>query len=152
MFFKTYMYVIIVYSNYQMNHVLIYSEGSKVLFRVALTIIKMNEKRIWALDDPIEIFPVLQSMPRRLVDCHRFMECVFSKSGVGADISTAEIERRRILFRDRRKQQRTAAAQQATAVNTTPPPSVVTTTSTPSSTSSSGSSPTSALSFRFFRR
>ena len=126
----------------------IYSEGSKVLFRVALTIMKMNEKRIWALDDPIEIFPVLQSMPRRLVDCHRFMECVFSKSGVGADISTAEIERRRILFRDRREQQRTAAAAAITA-----PPSVVTTTSTPaSSTSSSGSSPTSALSFRFFRR
>ncbi|KAI9498622.1 rab-GTPase-TBC domain-containing protein [Zychaea mexicana] len=140
----------------------LYIEGSKVLFRVALTIIKMNEKRIWALDDPIEIFPVLQNMPRRLVDCHRFMELVFSRSGVGADISTSEIDRRRVLFRDRRKQQRAAAAAQAAqaavAVSNHNTPSNNTTTASSSSplttttTSSSGSSPTSALSFRFFRR
>ncbi|KAI8330858.1 rab-GTPase-TBC domain-containing protein [Chlamydoabsidia padenii] len=49
-------------------------EGYQVLFRVALTIIKMNEHDIWALDDPIDMFPLLQNMPRRLVDCHRFME------------------------------------------------------------------------------
>ncbi|KAI9243550.1 rab-GTPase-TBC domain-containing protein [Phascolomyces articulosus] len=131
----------------------LYIEGSKVLFRVALTIIKMNEKRIWSLDDPIEIFPVLQSMPRRLVNCHRFMECVFSKTGVGADISTAEIERRRVLFRDRRKQQRvaaTVAAQAASAATTTT--SASSSSSPASSSSSSGSSPTSTLSFRFFRR
>ncbi|KAG0168677.1 hypothetical protein DFQ30_004430 [Apophysomyces sp. BC1015] len=49
-------------------------EGYEVMFRVALTIIKMNERKIWALEDPIEIFHILQNMPRRLIDCHGFME------------------------------------------------------------------------------
>lgn len=91
-----------------------------MLFRVALTIIKMNERRIWALDDPIEIFPILQNMPRRLVDCHAFMDAVFAKDSVGADLTTAEIERRRVLFGERRKQQRAAAAAAAAASSNSP--------------------------------
>jgi hypothetical protein len=52
----------------------IYSEGYSVMFRVALSLIKMNEERIKDLKDPIEIFQVLQNMPRRLIDCHNFMD------------------------------------------------------------------------------
>jgi hypothetical protein len=44
------------------------------MFRVALSLIKMNEERIKNLKDPIEIFQVLQNMPRRLIDCHNFMD------------------------------------------------------------------------------
>ncbi|CDH56251.1 gtpase-activating protein gyp3 [Lichtheimia corymbifera JMRC:FSU:9682] len=116
----------------------LYIEGSKVLFRVALTIIKMNERRIWALDDPIEIFPILQNMPRRLVDCHAFMDAVFAKDSVGADLTTAEIERRRVLFRDRRKQQRAAAAAAAASNSPSSQPSMSSPVS--SSTTSSFSS------------
>jgi hypothetical protein len=53
------------------------SEGYQVLFKVALTIIKMNEHGIWALEDPIDVFPLLQNMPRKLMDCHKFMEVSF---------------------------------------------------------------------------
>lgn len=109
-----------------------------MLFRVALTIIKMNERRIWALDDPIEIFPILQNMPRRLVDCHAFMDAVFAKDSVGADLTTAEIERRRVLFRDRRKQQRAAAASAAASNSPSSQPSMSSPVS--SSTTSSFSS------------
>lgn len=109
-----------------------------MLFRVALTIIKMNERRIWALDDPIEIFPILQNMPRRLVDCHAFMDAVFAKDSVGADLTTAEIERRRVLFRDRRKQQRAAAAAAAASNSPSSQPSMSSPVS--SSTTSSFSS------------
>lgn len=38
----------------------IYSEGNKVLFRVALAIIKLNEDKILAIDDPMEIFQLVQ--------------------------------------------------------------------------------------------
>jgi hypothetical protein len=44
------------------------------MFQVALTIIEMNQERISKLQDPIEIFQILQNMPRRLIDCHRFMD------------------------------------------------------------------------------
>ncbi|KAI9307267.1 rab-GTPase-TBC domain-containing protein [Cunninghamella echinulata] len=81
-------------------------EGYRVLYKVALTLIKMNEHRIWALNDPMEIFPILQNMPRRLIDCHQFMERVFNKTGIASDITTQEIERIRSLFKDRRKQRR----------------------------------------------
>lgn len=50
------------------------SEGYKVLFRVALTIIKLNDRKIKAVEDPTEVFQILQNMPRRLIDCHKFME------------------------------------------------------------------------------
>lgn len=47
------------------------------MFRVALTIIQMNKDRISKLQDPIEIFQILQNMPRRLIDCATFMEVSF---------------------------------------------------------------------------
>lgn len=36
------------------------SEGHKVLFRIALTIFKMNEANILAVNDPLEVFQVVQ--------------------------------------------------------------------------------------------
>lgn len=56
----------------------LFSEGYKVLFRVALTIIKMNEQAICAVDDPTEVFQILQNMPRRLIDAHDFLDVSFS--------------------------------------------------------------------------
>lgn len=55
-----------------------YSEGYSVIFQVALTIIHMNKDRISKLQDPIEIFQILQNMPRRLIDCPTFMDVRFN--------------------------------------------------------------------------
>jgi hypothetical protein len=63
--------LIYIYSN--IVHYKIYSEGYSIMFQTALTIIKMNSEKISTLEDPIEIFQILQNMPRRLIDCHQFM-------------------------------------------------------------------------------
>lgn len=44
------------------------------MFQVALSIIYMNREKINQLGDPIEIFQILQNMPRRLIDCPTFMD------------------------------------------------------------------------------
>lgn len=44
------------------------------MFQVALSIIYMNRGKIEQLGDPIEIFQILQNMPRRLIDCPTFMD------------------------------------------------------------------------------
>lgn len=37
----------------------------------------MNKEGISKLQDPIEIFQILQNMPRRLIDCPTFMDVSF---------------------------------------------------------------------------
>ncbi|CAG8673992.1 3784_t:CDS:2 [Acaulospora morrowiae] len=78
-------------------------EGNKVLFRVALAIFKLNEEKILAVDDPMEIFQVVQNMPKRLVDCHKLIDVCFRRRKGVSDISQKEIDRRREFFRERRK-------------------------------------------------
>ncbi|KAI8988904.1 rab-GTPase-TBC domain-containing protein, partial [Pilobolus umbonatus] len=51
-------------------------EGYHIMFKAALTIIKLNQVKILDLQDPIEIFQTLKNMPRRLIDCHKFMEVI----------------------------------------------------------------------------
>ncbi|CAG8511865.1 5269_t:CDS:2 [Ambispora leptoticha] len=79
-------------------------ERHKVLFRVALAIFKINEEKILAVDDPMEVFQVVQNMPKRLIDCHKLMEVCFRRRKVISDISRKEIDRQREFFRERRKQ------------------------------------------------
>ena len=67
-------------------------EGSKTLFRVALTIFKLGEQEIKAVNDPMEIFQVVQTIPRRMVDCNVVMETCFKKF---ANLSQGTIEQRR---------------------------------------------------------
>ncbi|KAM3578422.1 hypothetical protein VKS41_009167 [Umbelopsis sp. WA50703] len=81
-------------------------EGQKVLFRVALAIFKLNEQKIMDVDDPLEVFQVVQNMPKRMLDCHRLMETTFRRLGSATDITDADIERRRELFKSRRKERR----------------------------------------------
>ncbi|TVY65746.1 GTPase-activating protein gyp3, partial [Lachnellula suecica] len=49
-------------------------EGSKTLFRIALTVFKVGEQEIKAVSDPMEIFQVVQTIPRRLFDASALME------------------------------------------------------------------------------
>ncbi|KAI8886133.1 TBC-domain-containing protein, partial [Backusella circina FSU 941] len=79
-------------------------EGYHILLRVSLSLIKMNEERIWTLQDPSEIFQILQNMPRRLIDCHQFMDYVFSSENIFSDIDMEQIELRRKIYREQRRQ------------------------------------------------
>jgi len=75
-------------------------EGSRTLFRIALTIFKLGEGEIKAVGDPMEVFGVVQVIPRRLIDCNALMEaCYKRRNGIG-HLSQEMIEEKRQERRD----------------------------------------------------
>ncbi|KAI9824305.1 MAG: hypothetical protein M1826_007402 [Phylliscum demangeonii] len=81
-------------------------EGSKVLFRIALTIFKTGEPAIRAVADPVEMFQVVQTIPRRLLDANALMDaCAHRRHGfTGLGQATVDERRRRyraLFARDR---------------------------------------------------
>ncbi|KAF9183598.1 hypothetical protein BGZ51_003908 [Haplosporangium sp. Z 767] len=83
-------------------------EGRKILFRVALTILRLHESEISKIDDPLEVFQVVQNIPKRLIDCHKLMEACFKRMG-SFDLTTKDIDRRYDQFRAKRKSARAVA-------------------------------------------
>lgn len=73
----------------------LFFEGSKTLFRIALAIFKAGEKDIMAVSDPMEIFQVVQTIPRSMLDVNALMEVCFRRRGGFGHISQDLIERRR---------------------------------------------------------
>jgi hypothetical protein len=74
----------------------LFFEGSKTLFRVALAIFKTAELDILAVSDPMEIFQLVQTVPRGLLDVNTLLELCFRRRGSGfAGISQGLIEGRR---------------------------------------------------------
>ncbi|KAI9012135.1 rab-GTPase-TBC domain-containing protein [Phycomyces nitens] len=49
-------------------------EGQRALFRVALGIFKVNEQAILNVHDSLEVFQVVQNIPKRMVDCHKLID------------------------------------------------------------------------------
>ncbi|KAF2860318.1 RabGAP/TBC [Piedraia hortae CBS 480.64] len=75
----------------------LFFEGSKTLFRVALAIFRAGQKQILAVHDSVEIFQVVQTIPRTMLDINTLMEVSFGgrrKGGFGG-VSQKDIERRR---------------------------------------------------------
>ncbi|RKF56534.1 putative tbc domain-containing protein [Erysiphe neolycopersici] len=70
-------------------------EGSKTLFRIALTIFKLGESQIRAVTDPMEIFQVVQGIPRGMINCNHLMETCFKRRGGFVKLSQEDIERGR---------------------------------------------------------
>jgi len=70
-------------------------EGSKTLFRIALTIFKVGEAEIKAVNDPMEIFQVVQTIPRRLIDANALMEACFKRRNGFGHLSQETIEKGR---------------------------------------------------------
>lgn len=75
-------------------------EGSKTLFRIALAIFKLGEAEIRAVSDPMEMFGVVQAIPRRILDANLLMETCFRRRGGFGGLSQETIERGR---RERRE-------------------------------------------------
>ena len=84
----------------------LFYEGSRTLFRVALTIFKLGEQRIKEVTDPMELFQVVQSLPRGMLDAGAFMATVCRRGGVGGEWVEARRRERREWFA---KQRATAA-------------------------------------------
>ena len=80
----------------------LFYEGSRTLFRVALTIFKLGEQRIKDVNDPMELFQVVQSLPRSMLDAGGFMATVCRRGGVGGEwVEARRRERREWFARER---------------------------------------------------
>ena len=73
----------------------LFFEGSKTLFRIALAIFKFSERQILSINDPMEIFQVVQTIPRRMLDINGLMEVCLRRRGGFGHVSQELIERRR---------------------------------------------------------
>jgi hypothetical protein len=75
-------------------------EGSKALFRTALAIFKAGESEILAVTDPMEMFGVVQAMPRRMLDANSLIEACFKRRNSFNHLSQRAIAERRQEWRD----------------------------------------------------
>jgi hypothetical protein len=73
----------------------LFFEGSKTLFRVALAIFKAGEAEISKVSDPMEVFQVVQTAPKSMLDCNALLEVCFRRRGGFAGVSQGLVERRR---------------------------------------------------------
>ncbi|KND89509.1 GTPase-activating protein gyp3 [Tolypocladium ophioglossoides CBS 100239] len=97
-------------------------EGSKTLFRIALVIFKSGESEIKAVSDPMEMFGVVQSLPRRMLDANALMEACFKRRNGFGHLSQGAIDDRRQERREKAQQERTEQLQRgktATSGNVT---------------------------------
>ena len=80
----------------------LFYEGSRTLFRVALTIFKLGEQRIKVVSDPMELFQVVQGLPRGMLDAGAFMATVCRSGGVSGEwVEARRCERREWFARER---------------------------------------------------
>ena len=85
----------------------LFYEGSRTLFRAALAIFKLGEQRIKDVSDPMELFQVVQSLPRGMLDAGALMTTICRRGGVGGEWVEARRRERRERFA---KERATAAA------------------------------------------
>ncbi|EPS45927.1 hypothetical protein H072_80 [Dactylellina haptotyla CBS 200.50] len=70
-------------------------EGSKILFRVSLGLFKIAEPAIKAVGDPVEVFQIVQTTPRKCVDAGALMDLCFKRRNGYGHLSQDDIENRR---------------------------------------------------------
>ncbi|KAF7548507.1 hypothetical protein G7Z17_g7019 [Cylindrodendrum hubeiense] len=70
-------------------------EGSKTLFRISLAVFKLGESEIKSVSDPMEMFGVVQSIPRRLIDANGLMDACFKRRNGFGHLSQDQIDVRR---------------------------------------------------------
>lgn len=71
-------------------------EGSKTLFRIALAILKIGEAEIRAISDPMEVFQIIQTLPRRLIDPNSLIEACFRRRNGFGHVKQETIDARRV--------------------------------------------------------
>ncbi|KAI1190466.1 RabGAP/TBC [Nemania serpens] len=70
-------------------------EGSKTLFRIALTIFKLGESEIRRVGDPMEIFQVVQTIPRKIIDANALIEACYRRRNGFGHLSQEAVEQKR---------------------------------------------------------
>jgi len=80
----------------------LFYEGSKALFRVALAIFKIGEQRIKDVSDSMEIFQVVQALPRGMLDVGMLTKVAWRRGGVSHEwVEKKRKERRKWYARER---------------------------------------------------
>ncbi|KAI0018452.1 RabGAP/TBC [Xylariomycetidae sp. FL0641] len=85
-------------------------EGSKTLFRIALAIFKVGEPEIRGVADPMEIFQVVQTIPRRLLNANALIEACFKRRNGFGHLSQETVEQKRQERRAHVKEEREKVA------------------------------------------
>ena len=84
----------------------LFYEGSKTLFRVALAVFKLGESEIRSVSDPMEIFQVVQGLPRKMLAIGGLMEVACRRGAVGRQwIERKRQERKAWYARERKVEQ-----------------------------------------------
>ena len=84
----------------------LFYEGSKTLFRVALAVFKLGENEIKSVNDPMEIFQVVQGLPRKMLDIGGLMDVACGRGAVGRRwIEKKRLERKDWYARERKVEQ-----------------------------------------------
>ncbi|KAL9006026.1 MAG: hypothetical protein Q9188_001204 [Gyalolechia gomerana] len=82
----------------------LFYEGSKTLFRIALAIFKMGEQRIKDVNDSMELFQVVQAFPRGILDIGALMGLACRRGGISQEwITKKRKERRKWYAKDKTK-------------------------------------------------
>ena len=98
-------------------------EGSKTFFRVALAIFKASEKEILAVSDPTEVFQIVQTVPKRLLDVNSLLDDSFSRRyRVGQSRINSLREARRAAIREEKMRLSLIAGKQLATERTTKAP------------------------------
>ncbi|KAF4122279.1 TBC1 domain family member 6 [Geosmithia morbida] len=90
-------------------------EGSKTLFRIALAIFKSGESEILSVSDPMEMFGVVQSMPRKMLDANALLDTCFRRRNGFGHLSQGAIDERRQARREEAQQQKLGQGQGASS-------------------------------------
>ncbi|KAG2186141.1 hypothetical protein INT43_002579 [Umbelopsis isabellina] len=61
-------------------------EGHVVLFRVALAILDLNSEALLNAEDAMEIFQIMQILPKQAIDCNQLLDVCISLSYLGYDL------------------------------------------------------------------
>ncbi|KAL8817995.1 MAG: hypothetical protein Q9223_003277 [Gallowayella weberi] len=73
----------------------VFYEGSKMLFRFALAIFKMGEQRIKDMNDPMELFQVVQALPKGILDIGVLQGLAYRRGGISQEWITKKRKERR---------------------------------------------------------
>lgn len=89
---------------------ILFYEGSKSVFRIGLAIFKTGEQDIRAIKDNMEVFQIVQAIPRRMLDINGLMETCFKRrSGFGHVnqqlVDLRRIDRREVTRREQKERE-----------------------------------------------
>ena len=80
----------------------LFYEGSRTLFRVAVAIFKIGEQRIKSVNESMEMFQVVQGLPREMLDVGTLLSVAMKRGGVSQEwVERRRTERRKWYAKER---------------------------------------------------